>query len=498
MMSSRLIRDRLTRFAVGCWSDTSGAILPYVTVALVAIIGLSLLALDGARYMGLQSQLQGAADALALAGAAELDGLPDAEVRAVNAINTLIANSTLPGLATSRKVEVQSVQFYSDLPASDASPLSTVLPAGTPLNARFVAVALKPISMTTILPAALFGGPDTVRTSASAVAGFDQVVCDVTPLFVCNPFETEEMSYEQATRSLQLAASNPSVQRRLIRMRQNGGDTRPYGPADYGFLDSPTLVQTNAALVDAVARTHRNACFRRRSVNLRPGRVPTVGEGFNVRFDIYAGSMVGSRADSNYPPAENVRKGFAGGGLGENACAAYPAAYWPIGAPPNQATGLPLDLEWPYLEGRMGNGNWDFATYWQVNHGSSGRVAPTVGGEPASNSNQPSRYKVYRYEIDQGYVDDVSPGGERGTPACYSGGALPGTPDRRILQAAVVNCLSVRRSESLTTNIPVAAFGKFFLTLPLMPSQTDLYVEIVGLVVPGDGTLDFETVQLYR
>jgi hypothetical protein len=45
--------------------------------------------------------------------------------------------------------------------------------------------------------------------------------------------------------------------------------------------------------------------------------------------------------------------------------------------------------------------------------------------------------------------------------------------------------------------VPVAAFGKLFLTLPLQPSQTDLYVELVGLIKPGDRS-DFEMVQLYR
>jgi hypothetical protein len=43
----------------------------------------------------------------------------------------------------------------------------------------------------------------------------------------------------------------------------------------------------------------------------------------------------------------------------------------------------------------------------------------------------------------------------------------------------------------------VAAFGKLFLTLPLAQSQTDLYVELVGLVRPGDG-VSFDVVQLYR
>lgn len=489
---------KLVRLAITLCNDTSGVILPYVTVMLVAIVGLAVLALDGARYMSLQTQLQAAADALALAGAAELDRFPDSEARAVNAINNLINNSILPGFGNSRNVRVASIQFYSDLPPSDVSPMSSGILASNPENARFVAVALRPASLTTILPASLFGGSNTVTTGASAVAGFDQVVCDITPLFVCNPFETEDTSYEEATRAMQLAASDPSLQRRLIRMRQVGGGTWRYAPGNYGFLDSSTLGNTNEALIDSLARVHRNACFRLRGVNIRPGPVPTANQGFNVRFDIYRGAMLANRTDSNYYPAENVRKGYEHIGVGETACSAEAAYNWPIGAPPDQATGLPFDLEWPYMDGQMGNGNWDFETYWRVNHGGSGRPPPLVGGEPANNSNPPSRYSVYRYEIEQGIVGDVSYAGETGAPACYGGDFLSGTPDRRILHAAIVNCQSLDLREETLSNVPVVAFGKFFLTLPLLRPQTDIYVEFVGLVSPGDGTLDFETVQLYR
>src|SRR3989440_3490593 len=68
------------------WSDTQGLILPYVTLMLVVIVGVSVLALDGARYMSLQTQLQSGADALALAGAAELDRTPTGIERANKAI----------------------------------------------------------------------------------------------------------------------------------------------------------------------------------------------------------------------------------------------------------------------------------------------------------------------------------------------------------------------------------------------------------------------------
>ena len=99
-----------THSARALWNDTSGVILPYVTVMLVVIVGLSVLALDGARLMSLQTQLQNGADALALAGAAELDRLPDAETRARTAIQRLLTNSTLfgsPGQQDHRGLEHQ-------------------------------------------------------------------------------------------------------------------------------------------------------------------------------------------------------------------------------------------------------------------------------------------------------------------------------------------------------------------------------------------------------
>jgi hypothetical protein len=74
---------------------------------------------------------------------------------------------------------------------------------------------------------------------------------------------------------------------------------------------------------------------------------------------------------------------------------------------------------------------------------------------------------------------------------------VPDKPDRRILHAAVINCLSLGLAGSAQSNVPVAAFGKFFLTLPLQQSQTDLYVENVGLVRPTD-SVNHDIVQLYR
>src|SRR5262249_14831738 len=207
-------------FAGAFWNDTSGVILPYVTVMLVVIVGLSVLALDGARLMSLQTQLQNGADALALAGAAELDRLPDAETRARTAIQRLLTNSTLIGSRAERSTAVSNIKFYRRRRANDASPMSAGTLATGPGNARFVSVTVRPVTLPTILPAAIFGGANTLTAGASAVAGFDQVVCGVTPIYVCNPYETAGMTYDEATEALQHAAANPSDQGRLMRLRQ--------------------------------------------------------------------------------------------------------------------------------------------------------------------------------------------------------------------------------------------------------------------------------------
>lgn len=497
MSQTRELIANVVQRANALWDDTSGVILPYVTILLVVIIGAAVLALDGARYMSLQTQLQNGADALALAGAAELDRLPDAQFRAVNAINALLANGTFAGTGPNRRIEVANIQFYSRLPDSDARPMSEGTPATDGINSRFVMVTVRPVTLATLLPPIFFGGASLITTGASAVAGFDQVVCNVTPLFVCNPFESDGMSYEQATQALQVESANPSLQRPLILLRQNPGDA-PYKPGDYGFLEADSLGSDTGAVVDSLASTHPIACFRQSSVSLRPGFIAGVRDGLNVRFDLYSGSMINNKNNPDYRPSLNVRKGYVGGGDTENACTAQPATSWPIGSPPNQATGLPLDNGWPNMGGRMGNGRWDFDTYWQVNHGGAGRQPPLVNGSPANNSNLLSRYSVYRYEIEQGMLEDRSPGGESGAPACYGGGVYSDAPDRRIIQAAVVNCLSLDLGQDPQSTVPVAAFGKFFMTLPLAPSQTNLFVEMVGLVNPSDRTQNFDMVQLFR
>src|SRR5262249_41066314 len=150
-----------------------------------------------------------------------------------------------------RNVQVASIQFFSQIPARDDAPLTQAVAAPDPTHARFVAVTVKPVTLGTILPAGLIGGSNAVTTGASRVAGFDQVVRRFPPLSVCNPSETDGMTYEGAPAALQAATADPTIRRRLIRLHQYRG-ANEYEAGDYGFLESSSLGRGRDALIDAL------------------------------------------------------------------------------------------------------------------------------------------------------------------------------------------------------------------------------------------------------
>jgi len=95
-----------------------------------------------------------------------------------------------------------------------------------------------------------------------------------------------------------------------------------------------------------------------------------------------------------------------------------------------------------------------------------------------------------------------------GTPQCNS----PGTddPDRRIIYGALVNCIAFTNQGTDACNghsdLVSVAFAKFFMTEPVYrdtgtPAKDHLFVELVGVVEPGDATgneVARDRVQLYR
>ena len=199
-----------------------------------------------------------------------------------------------------------------------------------------------------------------------------------------------------------------------------------------------------------------------------------------VRIDLDAGAV---------KETFKSRKGYIPGNGKNGACN-------PTETSPN-TNKLGRDSAYPDAGGRLGNGIWDFDTYWAANFGGA---APNGW----SNANRPSRYDVYRYEIANNYVATSAVGGlakgkETGAPACYSGGPLSDNPDRRVLYGAVIDCTNLNVHGNSGGPLPVTTFAKFFLTEPVAADGT-IYAELSGLVQPGSVSTDVarDIVQIYR
>src|SRR5262249_32147256 len=185
-----------------------------------------------------------------------------------------------------------------------------------PTQAAYVEVTVQPAALPTILPASFFGGSNILAVGAQAVAGFDQVVCDFTPVFICNPFETRGMSYRQATEALVNASNNLAGQRRLIRLEPTPGNNGTFRRGDFGYPAPATGIWpaescgpiNGGGLGQAMAASRPPICLRLSGVDLQQGNHAVAMAGLNTRFDIYTDDFESCKA--NYVADVNVRKGF--------------------------------------------------------------------------------------------------------------------------------------------------------------------------------------------
>jgi hypothetical protein len=316
------------------------------------------------------------------------------------------------------------------------------------------------------------------------------MVCRFPPLMICNPFETQGYHGFPAdmVRGQQLLA------------KTKGSGDAAWAPGDFGLLDPPnnpfdTGSNTGARRVaEEIARADPRACYSD-EVTLRPGVINSMRTGINVRFDMYQNPHFGGGSDRSnvqYRPARNVVKGMVNGtGRGGGACAPTTSA---------AAQKMPRDTclqtgSCPTtLPARLGDGNWDRATYWSVNHPGV-PMPPELAGA--------ARYDFYRYEIDNAMIpNNVATGGENGNPQCYSGSTPPNdNPDRRVLYMAVINCIEQGPlTGGSNPDVEVERFMKMFVTEPVDSGrETDIWLEFVDEVRPGadDGVLH-DQIELVR
>ena len=477
----RILAHGLTRIA-GLARDRRGAVAVWAALVAPPLVGLCALSVDVARIYSLEAELQTAADSLARAGAVELDGNPDSITRATAAIANLVDNNQSQADRGVAEVKVKGLRFLSSLPASDDAEITSGYTTTDPGAARFVEVSVTPEAVTTFFPPKISKGLATVSLDAKAVGGRVKRMCGAAPLFICNPFEG-------SGQSLEAALKDPSVRGRLVAFKSKGSGST-YFPGNFGYLEPPGGHGANQ-LRDMFGQVTPEACYDSAGVILRTGAVNSASQGLNVRFDLYEGSFKGSKNDPRYAPAVNVTKGYTGNNCNQ--------------APSTSALGLGRDRCFatgtcPHMNGRMGDGDWDVVNYMRVNHGSPASLA--IGGTTytfnytagtVTPSRPPTRYEVYRWEIDNaripgstGYAASTTP--ENGKPQCYSGGVPTDSPDRRLFPVAVIDCQAMDAAYGISGGssppLPARGFVKVFLTEP-MDGEDTIWGEIVGMVEWG-------------
>jgi Flp pilus assembly protein TadG len=516
-------KEKLKRAEQSFLGEEQGYALTLTLIALPLIIGVAAWVIDASRVTNLHTDLQDAVDAMALAGARELNGRDDAIPRARAAIAAMVGNTAsfanggnrfsmgskntpVSYNATTGAGNV-TVQFLEGIPASDDDPilasncvtadgkaaLCDVEKAGLSAaeasnRAAYVRVISSEMNVRTmfIVPGL---GRDDVPVRTEAVATYTAAACDVTPVFICNPFEG------MSNPDIHTNFRDGNLYARQLTMSLRGSQTA--GPGNFGYL----AVNGNGGdfLRDALATNSPGECYSRKTLSTEPGgNIGPADQGLGTRFGIYGGSMGGSANNPLYRPARNVRMGQD---YGKNKQSPDCSKYEPE-ANPNDAMPLPNGTGTTSLGGGSisSSGDWDLTSYWRVSH--SGASPPTIPmtsrpPEATTAAPKPSRHDVYRYELaNPTLLQDAAPGGEKGVPPsqCYGNYNLDDYPseadvygDRRTIFAAIVNCNEHQADMNGRVPIEAEAFARMFLTKPMVTNGSNKYISLEVVDVSGAG-----------
>ena len=498
--------NRLTPLLSKYARHTGGAMALWAAASMPVLLGGAALSVDASRLYNMDQDLQSAADAFARAGAAELDQRSDSLIRANRALTSLVTNEQKFASNGRSNVKISSIRYLKSIPEKDYQDIPASEVTSEPSQARYVEVTVVPERVSTMFPQGVVRSITSVELGAKSTAGFSQDVCGVAPVFICNPFELSNST------SIYEAMEDPSFRRRQIQFKTQGANAR-YSAGNFGYLD-PFKGNSGARKIkDAIAIDKPDVCMSKsQGVKLRPGSINSASHAFNVRFDMYAGPYKRMRNDPAYAPAANVVKGYTPKKNDVCKIQKDPDA---MGMPRDEAFHCPSGSS-AGLE-QLGTGNWDFVEYMRVNHNYMRAI--TIEGvtytmdyrrRRSYPSAPPSRYAMYRWEIDNNCVPGSLTYGknaktpEEGLPLCHTTG--PHTDpdiDRRIITVAVLNCGEIEASgekmAGRTDYLPVETFVNVFLTEPMGPGKDGtLYGEIVGPVVQGEDAVARDKVLVSR
>lgn len=417
------------------WKNEDGYILILMLLFMPVFVGLSLLVIDVSRGNNAQSDLYAAADAMALAAARELDGGTDAIIKAKAAmleVDNSVSLLAPAGADTFINLQYEDVAgneytviFLREIPDNDDDPIdqawvnNNATTVGS--EAEYVLVEVRSRDLATVFfnPATLIR--NNVPIGATAVATRFSAACNVTPIYICNPFENTAPGFDNQA-NLSDRFQNGALHGRIFKLQPGGQDTE--GPGNFGFLqvESPNgngQSPSANALNQIFAGGQNPTCYSNEAVDTAPGAMNSLGQGINVRFDIYDGQFGNDQA--TYPPSQNVRKGYV-----ERAQGPGGPCNQELFEVPQDVNGNPIitpETPIPYLDNvtmvdpgasggtqgaSLGSGGWNFDIWWDNTYAGLpaqgvGELDPTqIKDLIATNPDYNSAYYWERVYDDQG------------------------------------------------------------------------------------------------
>lgn len=525
-----MTRERYKRFL----RNANGAVAATYALALIPLIAIAGLAFDYTRAMGLDTELQNAADQAALAGATQLDRRSGAIERAIAAVQGgLVTNSTLfsndgAGIDIDVTNAIQIV-FYSTRADAEAG-TNAILASETTrfAEAGFVHVFVDTRDANYAFTPVV--GAINGSLNGSAVAGLGSALCRIPPLMICNPDENTSSSTPP---DMDIAGR---IGHGLLVKPGGGGG---WEPGNYGYLDV-SLANGAVGVRQAIGWDGPpGACLAQNGVDTlqvdtEPGNIANASfAAMNTRFDIIDNPACESGGTCS--PAMNSRKDLMRAANATSTSCSAKNGDWVEGANrylPNDATvdyaGTPDAMGHPRDRchavedgdpghcydpdpgvGNFGDGVWDRDAYFRTHYVRSDgsrwtdaewRANILANGYPggvqvaAAGLDNVTRYEVYKWEeeyagdlIDGVRILEDNPAGAMGATLVEHGQPVCGTgisrPDRRRITVAVINC-ELHGVKGKSRDLPVRRWIDVFLVQPAMnrdrTRQDEIYVEIIG------------------
>lgn len=483
-----------------------GSILVFVVITIGVLIAGFAFAIDIGRAWSLNSELQQAADAAALAGAKELNRQPDAMDRARLAARGGLTPTLETPLTNDQRLHMagfSSVAINTEITFHETVNGAAITGNDPDDNARARFIKVRTESYTVLGRfMRIVGAEGMLATEARATAGNTRVACKITPLMMCSP-RPNGAGFDD---------TYPIRGQQFVLLQQ--GDWQQ--PGNFGLLTPPDIggwQNKQEALVAMLASPSPPVCFVS-ELETEPGvHNGPMSTGINVRFDLYPN---GWKADdiAKLPPAPNPIRGVP---PKNSACSVDEKPDFTDTASPMP---LPRDLCYESIDGQAGTpGLCDTSTpvfkngehlagngSWSGNGRADKYFLHNWGVSPApALINGKTRYEVWQMEQDPTFPATI---GATKTPPDFAEGscfadqtsqAVPADADRRIIYVAVVDCLNNPFSGKSGLPLEGVTFARFFVTEPVLNPDARIWAEYIDYIKTKDlSQVIRDMVQLYE